>query len=190
VDEDLAPVLRQNLGETLRKLRARYGVLAVTGNHEYIGGVEEAVRYLRDHGVTMLRDSAVQLDNGVTIVGREDRSITQFTHGVRRPLRDIMAGVDTSMPVILLDHQPFGLNEARENGVDVQLSGHTHHGQLWPLNLITNALYEVSWGMKQVNGSVVYVSSGLGTWGPPVRLGNRPEIVVLTLSSAFDEGYR
>jgi predicted MPP superfamily phosphohydrolase len=109
---------------------------------------------------------------------------------VRRPLRDIMAGVDTSMPVILLDHQPFGLNEARENGVDVQLSGHTHHGQLWPLNLITNALYEVSWGMKQVNGSVVYVSSGLGTWGPPVRLGNRPEIVVLTLSSAFDEGYR
>ena len=182
VDEDLAPVIKHNLGETLGQLKSRWGVFAVTGNHEYIGGVEEACAYLSNHGVTVLRDRVVRLNNGVYLVGREDRSIQRFTGKTRKPLQDLMADVDRNSPVILMDHQPFQLEEGETNGVDLQISGHTHHGQLWPINLITRRVYELSWGYKKKNNTHVYVSSGFGTWGPPVRLGNRPEIVNIKLT--------
>jgi predicted MPP superfamily phosphohydrolase len=181
VDEDLGPVIRENLGETLRKIKAKYGVIAVTGNHEYIGGVEEACRYLTDHGITVLRDSSTTIDNIITIIGREDASIRQFANRRRRSLEELMANVDTSRPVILMDHQPFRLEEAEENGIDLQLSGHTHHGQLWPFNFITKKVYELSWGYRKKGKTHFYVSSGVGTWGPPIRTGNKPEIVNIRL---------
>ncbi len=177
VDEDLAPVIKQNLGDSLKSLRSRWGVFAITGNHEYIGGVEEACRYLEDHGVTMLRDAAIRVSDRFYLVGREDRSIARFTGKERKPLSELMAPVDRKDPVILMDHQPFHLEEGEGNGADLQLSGHTHHGQLWPLNFVTEKVYELSWGYKKKNGTQIYVSCGVGTWGPPVRLGNRPEIV-------------
>ncbi len=93
-----------------------------------------------------------------------------------------MAEVDKNYPVILLDHQPFHLEEGETNGADLQISGHTHKGQLWPLNYITRQVYELSWGYKKKNHTHVYVSCGLGTWGPPVRSGNRPEIVNIQLN--------
>jgi len=182
VDEDLAPVIKQNLGETLRSIKSRYGVIAITGNHEYIGGVEAAVKYLREHGITVLRDSAQQVNGSVYVVGRDDLSGNRFGGPRRKSLSEIMNGVDKSYPVILMDHQPFGLNEAEQNGIDLQLSGHTHHGQLWPFNYITRKVYELSWGYKKKGGTHVYVSCGAGTWGPPLRLGNTPEIVNIKLS--------
>jgi predicted MPP superfamily phosphohydrolase len=182
IDEDIGPVIKQNLGETLRKIQAKYGVIAVTGNHEYIGGVDAACKYLGEHGVTVLRDSSVKIKDSVYIVGREDRAIGQFARRKRRSLDDLMTEVDVSCPVILMDHQPFRLDEAERAMVDVQLSGHTHHGQIWPFNFITQKVYEVSWGYKKKGGTHVYVSSGVGTWGPPVRTGNRPEIVHLVLT--------
>lgn len=182
VDEDLAPVIKQNLGEMLRTIKAKYGVYATTGNHEYIGGVEEACTYLTEHGIRILRDEVVNVNGGVVLVGREDRSISQFNGKKRRPLAELMTGVDKKYPIILMDHQPFGLHEAVEQGVDLQLSGHTHHGQLWPFNAITNAIYELSWGYKKTDQTHFYVSSGVGTWGPPVRLGNTPEIIHLKLT--------
>ncbi|HUI11537.1 MAG TPA: metallophosphoesterase [Bacteroidota bacterium] len=184
VDEDLAPVIRGNLGETLRSIRAPLGVYAVTGNHEFIGGAEPACTYLEAHGITMLRDGVRRLEGGLTIVGREDRSGAAFGGARRKPLEEIMDGVDTSVPVVLMDHQPFGLREAVGKGIDLQLSGHTHHGQLWPLNFITKRVYEVSWGAKEIDGTLFYVSCGVGTWGPPVRTGNRPEILLIRLHAA------
>jgi hypothetical protein len=184
VDEDLTPVINQNLGESLKNLKSKFGVFAVTGNHEYIGGVEKACRYLADHGVEVLRDSAVKVNDCVYVVGREDRSIDRFTGKPRMPLSELMARVDKEYPVLLMDHQPFHLEEGANNGVDLQLSGHTHHGQLWPGNLISEKVYELSWGYKRKNGTQVYVSCGVGTWGPPVRLGNRPEIVNIHLRFA------
>jgi len=181
VDEDLGPVIKENLGEMLRDIRARYGVFAVTGNHEYIGGVEAACSYLAEHGITVLRDSVARLQNGIAIIGREDLSRSQFAGAKRKPLEQIMAGVDTTFPLILMDHQPFRLAEGAANKVDLQLSGHTHHGQLWPFGFITRAIYEVSWGYVRKGGTHVYVSSGVGSWGPPVRTGNRPEIVRITI---------
>jgi predicted MPP superfamily phosphohydrolase len=90
--------------------------------------------------------------------------------------------VDKRFPVILMDHQPFGLDEAVRQGIDLQLSGHTHHGQIWPFQLITRAVYELSWGYLKRASTHIYVSSGVGTWGPPVRLGNTPEIVNIQLT--------
>jgi uncharacterized protein len=182
VDEDLAPVINQNLGETLRTIKAKYGVYAVTGNHEYIGGVEKAYKYLMDHGIKVLRDEVATVDGNIVLVGREDRSMSQFSGTKRKPLSALMAGIDKRFPIIVMDHQPIGLNEAVEQGADLQLSGHTHHGQLWPFNAITNAIYEVSWGYKKKGETQFYVSSGVGTWGPPVRLGNTPEIIHLQIT--------
>ncbi|HCV44071.1 MAG TPA: metallophosphoesterase [Bacteroidetes bacterium] len=184
IDEDIGPVIKQNLGETLRKIQARYGVVAITGNHEYIGGVDAACKYLVEHGVSVLRDSSVKIEDSVYIVGREDRAIGQFARRKRKSLDELMASVDVSCPVILMDHQPFKLDEAERCKVDLQLSGHTHHGQLWPFNFITRSIYEVSWGYTKKGSTHIYVSSGVGTWGPPVRTGNRPEIVHLKLRFA------
>jgi predicted MPP superfamily phosphohydrolase len=181
VDEDLAPIIKENIGDALTKIKAKFGVIASTGNHEYIGGVERSVQYLSDHGVVVLRDTAIKINGNIYIVGREDRSISQFTGKQRKPLHELIEDIDKEFPVILLDHQPFGLMEAVNLGIDLQISGHTHHGQLWPLNYITNAVYEVSRGYKKINNTHIYVSNGAGTWGPPVRIGNRPEIVHIKL---------
>jgi uncharacterized protein len=181
VDEDIQPVIRQNLGETLRQIKSKYGIYGITGNHEYIGGVEPACKYLVEHGVSMLRDSIAKIANAFTLVGREDISIRQFDGKKRKQLSDLMNGVDTTLPVILMDHQPLHLDDVVGHGVDLQLSGHTHHGQLWPFNYISQAVYELSWGYKKKGSTHFYVSCGVGTWGPPMRTGNRPEVVNVKL---------
>jgi predicted MPP superfamily phosphohydrolase len=181
VDEDLAPVIRQNIGESLKTLKAKYGVWAITGNHEYIGGIIPAVNYLVAHNINFIRDTSVVIDNRFYLVGREDRDKRRFTGQPRKSLEEVMKNIDRSYPVILLDHQPFNLSNAAAQGVDLQLSGHTHHGQLFPVNLITDLIYEVSYGYKKIGQTHFYVSSGFGTWGPPVRIGTRAEIVDITL---------
>ncbi|HEX3032482.1 MAG TPA: metallophosphoesterase, partial [Bacillota bacterium] len=93
----------------------------------------------------------------------------------------LLTGVDKRLPIILLDHQPAHLEESAANGVDVQLSGHTHRGQLFPINWITRNVFEVDWGYLRKGGLQVIVSSGFGTWGPPIRIGSRAEVVELTL---------
>lgn len=180
VDEDIAPVISQNLGGALKNLRSRYGTYAVTGNHEFIGGAEEACAYLQDHGVTMLRDASLKIADSLYLVGREDRSVGRRGNK-RKGLNELMAAVDTTFPVILMDHQPFGLQEASVQGIDLQLSGHTHYGQLWPLNYIVESIYEIAWGYARIGKTHYYVSSGVGTWGPPMRIGNYPEIMQIQL---------
>jgi len=177
VDEDLAPVVHNDLGRSLVKLKAPLGVFAITGNHEYIGGAEAAVRYLEAHGIRMLRDTSIKINESFYLAGRNDRDSKRFSARERKGLDMVLQGVDLSLPVIMMDHQPFNLQQVADAGVDFQLSGHTHHGQLWPFNYITKAMYEVSWGYKQKGNSHFYVSSGYGGWGPPVRTGNRPEIL-------------
>jgi hypothetical protein len=177
VDEDIAPVIHNDLGRSLLKLKAPLGVYAITGNHEYIGGAEAAVKYLETHGITMLRDTAIKINGSFYLAGRNDRDSKRFNGTERKGLGKVLEGVDLSLPVIMMDHQPFNLQQVVDAGVDFQLSGHTHHGQMWPFNYITTAMYEVSWGYLQKGKSHFYVSSGYGGWGPPVRTGNRPEIL-------------
>lgn len=181
VDGDVEPVIKLNLGEVLRTIKSKYGIFAITGNHEYIGGVEPAVRYISEHGIRVLRDETIEIA-GMTIIGREDRAITSFAGKQRRTIEKLAEGIDPSKPIILMDHQPFKLEEGVNIGADLQLSGHTHHGQLWPLNFITKKVYELSWGYKRKGNTHIYVSCGAGTWGPPIRLGNTPEIMLIKLN--------
>jgi uncharacterized protein len=183
VDEDIAPVIRKDIGASLIKLSAPLGVYGITGNHEYIGGAEKAVKYLQEHNINYLRDTFVLVDNRFILAGRDDKDKERFTGKPRKTLEEVMNGVDPSYPVILMDHQPFNLENVAKLGVDLQVSGHTHHGQIWPFNYITKAIYTLSWGYKKIGNTQFYVSCGFGTWGPPIRLGNRPEIVVFDIYS-------
>jgi len=176
LDSEIAPIVWLDLGSVLRELSGRYGTFAVTGNHEYIGGINEAVAYIREHRIDLLRDETREVA-GVTIVGREDYTIKDN----RKTLSEILEQVDRTKAVILMDHQPFHLEEAEKAGIDLQVSGHTHRGQLWPLNHITKRVYEMDWGYLKKGNTHIYVSSGAGTWGPPVKIGNDAEIVQFIL---------
>ncbi|HEY4788003.1 MAG TPA: metallophosphoesterase [Bacteroidales bacterium] len=181
LDEAQNPILRENIGAPLKLLNASLGVFAVTGNHEYIGGINRAVRYIESLNIKLLRDTTLFINNSFYLAGREDKDISRFTHNNRKSLEEILKGTDHHYPLILIDHQPFNLNQAVENDVDLQLSGHTHNGQFWPFNLITKRVYEVSYGYKLKGNTHVYVSSGYGTWGPPFRIGSVPEFVQIKL---------
>lgn len=180
VDMNVPEIESLGHGEKLSRLRAPLGVYAVTGNHEYITGVGESVKFLSRSGLTLLRDRAVKINDSFYIVGREDLSSRGRFEGART-LPEILSGLDPDYPVILLDHQPGRIDEEVEAGVDLLLCGHTHNGQLFPLNLITGAVYKVSNGYKRIGETQIYVTSGAGTWAPPVRIGNVPEIVQLKI---------
>ena len=185
LDEDLEPVLRQNIGATLKRLQAPLGVYGVMGNHEYIGGAESAYNYLVSHGLKIIRDSVVKVNDNFYLIGREDRDKPRFAGRERKGLEEIVEKADAGYPLILIDHQPYYLEKAASLGIDLQVSGHTHHGQLWPLNFVTSAIYTISYGYGKIGNMHAYVSNGVGTWGPPVRVGNRPEIVNLKIT--FEE---
>ena len=179
-DEDITTLIEKNTASILAKLKSKYGAFAIPGNHEYFSGVDDAIAYLHQGNITVLRDSSILVADNFYLIGRDDRSGNRFNK-TRKPLAELMNNVNENFPIILMDHQPFNLEEAQNNGVDLQVSGHTHHGQFFPFNLITNRVYELSWGYKQKGATHYYVSCGVGTWGPPVRLGNRPEIVNIEL---------
>ncbi|MEW6622833.1 MAG: metallophosphoesterase [Bacillota bacterium] len=180
IDEDVEFFVEQQMAESFRRLTPKLGTYAVLGNHEYIGGnAEDAVHYLQEAGIHVLIDDYVLVEDSFYIVGRDDRAGTRFTGQGRKSLTDIMQGVDNGRPIILLDHQPTHLEEAREAGVDLQLSGHTHRGQLFPNHLITQKIFEIDWGYLLKGDLQVIVSTGYGTWGPPIRIGNKPELVYI-----------
>ena len=180
LDEDLAPVIRQNLGDCLMNLKSSGGVIASTGNHEYIGGIDKAYNYLQSHRILLLKDLAVKI-NGINFVGRDDISGARFTGKNRKSLSELLSKTDKSFPVIVIDHQPAAIGESVSNGADLHISGHTHDGQMFPINFITKKIFGISKGYLNIGKTHVYVSTGFGTWGPPIRIGNRPEIVSITL---------
>jgi len=179
VDGDIGPVLRKKLGRHIQEIRTPLGVYAIPGNHEYIGGIQKTLPYLQSINIKVLRDEIVQLPNGIQLVGRDDRDSRRMGEG-NGPLelKVLTKELDHSRPIIVMNHQPFNLQEAVDAGTDLHLSGHTHHGQMWPFSYITEAIFELSWGLKQKENTIFYVSSGFGSWGPPVRIGNSPEVVL------------
>lgn len=176
--DDKAKVLEERrIGESFRKLKSKYGVYSINGNHEFINGVDSCVKFAEKFGIKFLRDSYTLIDSGFFIIGREDVSMKQFSGKQRKSLEEIVKDLPNNYPKILLDHTPFNLEQAQQNRMNLQLSGHTHHGQIWPGNIITGMIYELSWGYKKRGNTHYYVSSGAGTWGPPVRTGSSSEIV-------------
>lgn len=180
VDGEIAPVLRKKLGRHIQEISTPLGVYAITGNHEYIGGIDKTLPYLKSINIRLLVDETITLSNGIQLVGRNDHSAGRGANAPK-PLDELISGMDDSKPIIVMNHQPFNLQEAADAHVDLHLSGHTHNGQLWPFNYITSAIFELSWGLLKKGTTYFYVSSGYGTWGPSVRTGNRPEVVVFKL---------
>ncbi len=182
IDENVPYFVAENMSAPLQKIKARFGVYAVLGNHEYIGGyAEQSVKALEQSGITVLRDSYLKIADSFFLIGRDDRSCTRFTGKQRASLASVIEGIDPTQPLLLMDHQPADLSEAQRLGIDLQLSGHTHRGQIFPNNFITQKVFEIDWGYLAKQSLQVIVSSGYATWGPPIRLGNRPELVSIQI---------
>lgn len=183
VDEKVAPFISQNMGATMESIYAPYGVYAVTGNHEFYGGdADKIVKTLEEANIKVLRNDRVNIDNSFYIVGRDDITVESYSKQKRKTMPELIKDVDKSLPIILLDHQPRNLKEAEDMGVDLQLSGHTHRGQMFPNQYLTRLLYEVDYGYKKKGDYNIIVSSGIGTWGPPIRIDNNSELVEITVN--------
>ncbi|MEH7525590.1 metallophosphoesterase, partial [Bacillus sp. JJ1503] len=173
IDDDIQPFVDQGIDEVLSELHAPYGVYATLGNHDrHNGTMKELIDTIERSGINVLYDEAVTIKDQLTLIGRKDRRDPD-----RLELNQIMKGVDLSKPVILLDHQPYDLDIAQKAGIDLMLSGHTHHGQVFPGNLITDSIYENAWGHLKKGSMQSIVTEGFGFWGPPIRIGTRSEIV-------------
>ncbi|MGD0341448.1 MAG: metallophosphoesterase [Bacteroidales bacterium] len=181
VDGELGPVLRDDLLKYFKSPETADGLYAITGNHEFIGGAKRTIPYIESKGIRNLKDEVVILPGGIQVVGRIDRDSRRFYGKERMPLEELMKGIDHSRPIILLDHQPYHLDETEKYGIDLQLSGHTHNGQMWPLNYLTRRIYELSYGYLKKGNSQIIVSSGFGLWGPRVRLGSRSEVLLINI---------
>ncbi|MBP1531233.1 MAG: metallophosphoesterase [Bacteroidaceae bacterium] len=180
IDVSIRPLIEEDMASEFRRLKAP--VYACLGNHEYYSGAPQAVRFYKEAGIHLLVDKAVEALPGVVVVGRNDRMYRK-----RKSPAELSQLTDRTKYTILLDHQPFDLNEAEQAGFDFQLSGHTHYGQVWPLSWVTNLMYECAWGSHQRGQTHYYVSSGLGIWGGRFRIGTQSEYVVATIHSRYLE---
>ena len=178
VDNSVGPLYRDHMADELARLSAPHGIFMVPGNHEYISGIEEVEQFLKSTPITLLRDSVVTLPGDIQLIGRDDKS-----NPTRVSLDTLMARTDVTRPVIVLDHQPYGVAKADSLGVDLLFCGHTHRGQVWPLTWVTDRLFEQSHGYRRWPHSHVYVSQGLSLWGPPFRIGSDSELVVFKVGA-------
>lgn len=176
IDNSLVPLYKRNYADVFKEIKSKHGIYMVLGNHEYISGVNESVDYLTKAGVVMLKDSVALVDNICYIAGRDDKSNSK-----RKSIAELTDSLDKSKPVILIDHQPFHFSEVAENNIDLFIAGHTHGGQVFPISLITNAIFECSYGYVKKRDTHFYVTSGIGIWGGKFRIGSCSEYVVINL---------
>ncbi len=183
IDDSIEPFLRNQMSKTLGMLRAKYGVYAVLGNHEYYGGhIPEYIEEMRKVGIRVMQDETEEIADSLYIVGRKDKTAESPQLGGRKPVAELVEGLDHAKPIILLDHQPTMFQQAADAGVDLMLSGHTHRGQFAPNHWITRRVFELDWGYMRKHAMHVIVSSGFGLWGPPIRIGSQSEIIQVTLN--------
>lgn len=175
--------------DRLAAIRAKYGVLAVTGNHEAYAGGERLVRTIQAHGIPVLRQEHRVIANGLIVAGVDDPTFLGGRQEVRKAIDLALMGRREDLPVVLLAHQPVAVEHAAAQGVALMLSGHTHGGQLPPFQLLTGLAYGgFLRGLHRVGNLQLYVNNGAGYWGPPIRVFADPEIVHLTLRAAPKNG--
>ena len=179
IDNSVTPVILQEMDKALNRLNAPMGIYMVPGNHEYISGIEKCGDFISKTKIQLLKDSAIILPCGLQIIGRDD-----FSNRNRLSANDWSKLTDSSMPTIIIDHQPNNLSEAKHIGADLQFSGHTHDGQVIPLKYLTDRLFDISYGYEKRESTHFYVSSGLAIWGPPFRIGTNSEFVIFECSFA------
>ncbi|HSY21729.1 MAG TPA: metallophosphoesterase [Polyangiaceae bacterium] len=167
----------------LAALRARDGVYFVTGNHEYYSGADEWIAYLGMIGIRVLRNERIAIPSGFDLAGVDDATAHRILPHHGQDVAKALAGRDPSRAVVLLAHQPKAAREATRAGVDLQLSGHVHNGQLVPFNWLARLDQPYIAGLYRVGGTTIYVSAGTGYWGPPMRVGSRAEITRIELAA-------
>jgi hypothetical protein len=167
--------------DQFRQIQPRLGKFAVTGNHEFYAGLEDAIRFITRAGFVLLRGEVATPGGILTLAGVDDP--TSRSLGPRRHLsdREVLALGGGERFTILLKHQPL-VEEGAPGAFDLQLSGHTHRGQIFPFGLLTGRFFSFHSGDYRLeNGALIHVSRGTGTWGPPVRFLSPPEITVIDL---------
>jgi predicted MPP superfamily phosphohydrolase len=182
---DLVDGTVAELGEAaapLRDLVSKQGSFFVTGNHEYFSGHEQWISELDRLGVNPLRNEGLTVAGGIELVGVND--VTGKSYGDGPDFDRALAGRDPNNPLVLLAHQPVQVSDASSRGVDLQLSGHTHGGQMVPFNFVVPLQQPSVAGLSKVDDTWLYVSRGAGFWGPPVRVGAPPDITMIELRSA------
>ncbi|MER5770592.1 metallophosphoesterase [Streptomyces sp. NPDC001985] len=167
--------------EPLRGLRARHGSFFVTGNHEYYSGADEWVDHVRELGLRPLENERVEIAGGFDLAGVND--IEGENTGQGPDFVRALGDRDRSRASVLLAHQPVVIHDAVDHGVDLQLSGHTHGGQLWPGNHLAALANPTVAGLERYGDTQLYVSRGAGAWGPPVRVGASSDITIVQLAS-------
>lgn len=173
IDKSVRPLDDEDMAAEFHRLNAP--VYACLGNHEYYADKGYSMGWYAKAGIHLLIDKGISVD-GINIIGRDDRS-----NGGRAAVKDLMNTVDKNKFTILLDHQPYNLDDAANAGVDFQLSGHTHDGQVWPINWIEHGMYEDAHGPLQKHHTCYYVTSGMGIWGGKFRIGTSSEYLVVKL---------
>lgn len=169
----------------LSRVRGRYGVYAVTGNHEYYTGHEEWVEAAEELGLRVLRNQRVEIAHRggvIDLAGVNDRDGDRYADPP--DYEAALGDRDPSRPVLLMAHQPVQVHRAAEYGVDLQVSGHTHGGQVYPFDYLVRLEQPVVSGLARVDGTLLYVTNGAGFWGPPMRVGADPEVTLLELRAA------
>jgi uncharacterized protein len=179
--------------EHLARLRARYGVFFVTGNHDHYSGARAWVEELARYGIRPLRGARAVLGDtsprgaSLDLAGVDDWSVSRVSGGRWTALDRALEGRDPDRSLVLLAHQPRGVGEAVRSGVELQLSGHTHGGQIFPWTLVVGAVYPYCKGLYRhregADEGQIYVSCGTGYWGPPMRLGAPAEVAKIVLTT-------
>lgn len=178
IDEDVSGI--DSYVEIIKQLKAKHGVYACTGNHEYYAGIDSFLKFCQKTGIKVIRNGCVTIGGTVELAAIDDIAGRRFGE-TAVDIKSALSGCDFNRPVILLSHQPNVFDKAVINKIDLQLSGHSHAGQIPPMDLIVWLVFKYSYGLYGNNGSYIYTSPGTGTWGPPMRLFSKSEIVKITL---------
>ena len=179
IDRSIRPLEEQKMWEEFHRLKAP--VVACLGNHEYYAGEPGSLGFYEKAGIRLLRDQVLIMGD-LAIAGRDDRFKPR-----RKSVKALTAPIDRSKYTILLDHQPYHLEHAEQAGIDFQLSGHTHHGQVWPISWITESVYEKAFGPHSKGSTQYYITSGIGIWGGKFRIGTRSEYIVADITSTVSD---
>jgi predicted MPP superfamily phosphohydrolase len=163
--------------EPLKQLKAEDGVWMVAGNHEFYHGIVGITKLVREANITLLRNEVREIAGKINLIGIDDITGARQFRTPKTSINDLTTGLNRNLPTILLHHTPLRREEAARAGSDLMLSGHTHAGQLWPFGELAKATYKIPPGLSKIGKMQFYLSVGAGTWGPPIRIGSRPEVV-------------
>lgn len=179
--------MRDDYESIFKKIKSKYGTYAVTGNHEYYtGSTETDLKLIEASNIDFLHDTELKIPSlpNISIIGRDDIRRGRLGNDIKSLSSILSKGnKNTDNYTIVISHNPNTIEESVKEGIDLQISGHTHNGQLFPINFVVASMYETAKGLKDIKDTTLFVTSGLGMWGPPVRTSSIPEVAILTIKT-------